>query len=103
MTRKCNIGTKHDLPDLSAAAIFATFDSKKSKMAVITGDSGTIHLRVNSKGTKRFEMYRDTPSGTIDLSAAKRLTGTSNPTDWQALVKKRTKEMYKKKSTSAKS
>ena len=50
---------RDELPDLSSAAIFAKYDSINGKMAVITRDSGTIHLRVTDSGTRTLRMYGD--------------------------------------------
>lgn len=79
----------HDLPDLCGAAIFAEFDSASGRIAAITRDTGTIHLRVTPAGGRRLTMYGDSPTDDIKLTAATSLTQTSNPTDWRALLNDR--------------
>jgi len=79
----------HDLPDLCGAAIFAEFDRGDGRIAAITKDTGTIHLRVTASGQRTLRMYGDLPEENIDLAAAVPLTQTSNPTDWKALLEDR--------------
>lgn len=79
----------HQLPDLSGAAIFAKFDSEHGKMAVITRDTGTIHLRVTSTGSRTLRMYGESPTETIDLENSAVLSEASNPTDWRLLLNER--------------
>ena len=79
-------GSGHQLPDLTATAIFAKFDSKPGQMATITRDTGTIHLSVTSGGTRTLESFGDDPAQNVDLTAGMPLTAASNPTDWAALL-----------------
>ncbi len=79
----------HHLPDLTAAAIFAKWDSADGQMAVLTVDSGTIHMTVTDTGHRTLEMFGDTPSGNIDLAAGTPLTAATNPTDWATLLAQR--------------
>ncbi|MHC4206139.1 MAG: ComEC/Rec2 family competence protein [Planctomycetota bacterium] len=86
-------GATHDLPDLTGAAIFATFDSDEGQFATITRDSGTIHLRVRSGGNRTLRMFGDTPAGNVNLAAGQVLSEISNPTDWRTLVSDRIGEL----------
>ena len=79
----------HHLPDLTATAIFAKFDSVSGQMAALTVDTGTIHLRVTSGGHRRLTRFGDTPGQNVDLTAGVSLTESSNPTDWAALLNNR--------------
>ncbi len=79
----------HDLPDLCGAAIFAEFDSANGRIATITRDTGTIHLRVTPGGSRTLRMFGDAPTDNINLAAATALTELSNPTDWPALLSDR--------------
>jgi competence protein ComEC len=83
----------HELPDLSGAAIFAKFDGENGKMAVITKDTGTIHLRVTDAGTRTLRMFGEAPDGTIDLGSSQVLSEITNPTDWRRLLKQRVQEL----------
>jgi competence protein ComEC len=85
----CDPSGGHQLPDLTAAAIFAKFDSVNGQMAVATRDSGSIHMRVRSTGTRSLERYGDSRHSHIDLAAAQPLNEMSNPTDWDALLAER--------------
>lgn len=82
-------GGGHHLPDLTATAIFAKYDSVDHQMATVTRDTGTIHLRVRASGAHSLESYGDGSSEKVDLSAGVPLTETSNPTDWTALLESR--------------
>lgn len=76
----------HEIPDLCGAAIFARFDSDDKKIATITKDTGTIHLRVTSGGKRTMSMFHDMPDDDVNLAAADPLTELSNPTDWRVLL-----------------
>ncbi len=82
-------GSGHKLPDLTSTAIFTKFDSAKGNMAVITVDSGTIHLRVTPSGSRTMRRFGDSPTANVDLNAATPLTEQTNPTDWAALLNNR--------------
>jgi beta-lactamase superfamily II metal-dependent hydrolase len=86
-------GSGHHLPDLTATAIFAKFDSVAGQMAALTVDTGTIHLRVTSGGHRMMERYRDRPNQNVDLSEARSLTESTNPTDWAALLAQRVADL----------
>lgn len=79
----------HHLPDLTSTAIFAKFDSEDGQMAVLTVDSGTIHMKVRSTGSRTMKRFGDTPTGNVNLNAGVSLTELSNPTDWAALLDQR--------------
>jgi hypothetical protein len=83
----------HDLPDLSAAAIFAEFDSDDGRVATITKDTGTIHLRVTRGGARTLQMFGDSPTGNVQLDDPEPLTEISNPTDWRTLLDTRIEEL----------
>ncbi|MHC4429097.1 MAG: ComEC/Rec2 family competence protein [Planctomycetota bacterium] len=86
-------GSGHHLPDVTATAIFTKFDSENGQMAVITLDTGTIHLTVNAAGTRTLECFHDTPSGNVDLNNGTALTEVSNPTDWAGLLAQRVADL----------
>jgi hypothetical protein len=80
----------HHLPDLSSTAIFAKFDSVVGQMAVITRDTGTIHLIVDASGKRTLERFDDiVPSSDVDLANSVALDELHNPTDWAALLNDR--------------
>jgi len=79
----------HHLPDLTATAIFATFNNENGQMAIITRDSGTIHLEVRPNGSRTLRRFGDLPNQNVDLTAGQALTEASNPTDWAALLANR--------------
>ena len=79
----------HEIPDLTSTAIFAKFDSTQGQMAAITRDTGTIHLTVDSVGTRKLECYGDDPSGNVDLTSPDDLDELTNPTNWADLLNDR--------------
>lgn len=82
-------GGGHHLPDLTATAIFAKFDSVDRQMATVTRDTGTIHLRVTAAGNYTLERFGDSSSANVDLTAGVPLTEATNPTDWAGLLNDR--------------
>jgi competence protein ComEC len=86
-------GRGHRLPDLTSAAVFLRFDSGPQRMAVTTIDSGTIHLKVASNGSRTLRRFRDAPGANVNLNGGVALTKRSNPTDWAALLQQRIAEM----------
>jgi hypothetical protein len=58
-------------------------------MAVLTRDSGTIHLTVTAAGERTFECFGDDPAADVDLGAATPLDRHTNPSDWPALLNDR--------------
>jgi len=86
-------GAGHHLPDLTATAIFAKWNSFDSQMAVITRDAGTIHLTVDAAGNRSLKMFHDTPTGTVDLTNGDPLDADTNPTDWAALLADRVADL----------
>jgi beta-lactamase superfamily II metal-dependent hydrolase len=80
----------HHIPDLSSTAIFTKFDSVVGQMAVITRDTGTIHLTVDASGNRTIERFDDIiPSSDVNLANPIALDELSNPTDWAALLNDR--------------
>lgn len=79
-------GAGHHLPDLMSSAIFTKYNVTTNRWAVVTRDTGSIHLTVTSAGKRTYESFGDGPSDTVDLSAATVLNQSTNPTDWQALL-----------------
>ena len=79
----------HHLPDLTTAALFTKFDSVARQMAVITRDSGSIHLRVTGRNRRTFRRFGDLPNDNIDLNNSATLTERNNPSDWRALLNAR--------------
>jgi len=82
-------GGKDELPDLCGSSIFTKFDSFDGKFASITNDTGTIHLRVSSGGTRIFRMMGDSSVQNVNLSNSTPLTEISNPTNWVSLLQSR--------------
>ncbi len=81
---------KDDLPDLTGSAIFAKYDRDSSQqMVCLTHDTGTVHLSVNSAGTRTFKMCRESKTQNVNLTGAVDLDSTNNPTDWSALLNRR--------------
>lgn len=82
----------HQLPDLSSTAIFAKLNGLGSQMAVVTRDTGTLHLRVDSAGNRTVERFGDDSSSDVDLTAPIALDPSnpaSNPTNWPDLLDER--------------
>lgn len=79
----------HMLPDLSSAATFMKFDNEPDQLAVITIDTGTIHVRVDSAGDRSVERFGESPSSMVQLTPATPLDELSNPTDWASLLNDR--------------
>ena len=55
-------------------------------MAVMTRDSGSIHLTVTAAGKRTFECFGDDPKDNVDLGAAMDI---DQQTDWSALLNHR--------------
>jgi len=79
----------HHLPDLGSAAIFATFDNNNDRTAVITHDTGSIHLTVDAGGNRTFEQFGDDPGDNVNLGSATAFNEQSNLTDWINLLQDR--------------
>ena len=77
------------LPDLCGTSIFTRFNSDDNAFAAITKDTGTIHMRVTTSGSRTFSMFRELPAEKVDLTNAKSLSRSTNPTDWLALLNDR--------------
>ncbi len=84
---------RHHLPDLTGSAIFAKFDSDSGRMAVLTHESGTVHLTVKSNGKRSYERFDDAKDDNVDLTTGIALKNSSNPTDWPALLDRRVDEL----------
>ncbi len=80
---------RHHLPDLVGAANLTKFDSMNNRMAVLTHDSGTIHLTVTATGNRIFERFGEGPADDVDLGAGMVLDKLTNPTDWSDLLNDR--------------
>jgi beta-lactamase superfamily II metal-dependent hydrolase len=80
---------RHHLPDLVGAANLTKFDSMDRRMAVLTRDSGSIHLTVTAGGDRTFECFGEDPADDVDLGAPRALDQHTNPTDWPALLNER--------------
>lgn len=83
---------RHHIPDLTGAAIFATFDDMNQRTAWLTRDTGTIHLRVTAGGTRSFRRFGETATADVDLGRGSAVPAT-NPTDWAALIDQRVNEL----------
>lgn len=79
----------HMLPDLGSAAVFTKFDSEPGNMAVLTRDSGTIHVKVDSTGSRTAERYGDDSTVNVNTNNPTNLNELTNPTDWTALLQDR--------------
>lgn len=89
-------GGQHHIPDLTGAAVFATFDDRPGHAAFLTDDtmgSGTIHLTVAAGGGRTFERFGEGRAANVDLTAGVPLQPGNNPTDWSALVDTRLNEL----------
>jgi len=80
---------RHHLPDLIGAANMIKYDSMDSRLAVMTFDSGSIHLTVTATGKRTFECFGDDPTDNVNLGAA---TELDRRTDWSALLNHRLSE-----------
>lgn len=86
-------GSRHHLPDLTGAAIFAEFNSDDSRMAMLTRTTGTIHLTVTATGRRSYEMFGEDPDQLIDLTQGTVLDDTTNLSDWPSLLDTRVAEL----------
>ena len=83
----------HHIPDVTSTAIFTKFDSKRGQMAVITHDTGTIHVRVSSTGRKTYRQFNEDKNANVDLTSYRSLTELSNPTGWATLLNGRVRNL----------
>jgi hypothetical protein len=81
--------SKDELPDLCGSAIFAKFDGPEGRFALMTKDTGTVHLSVSSAGKWAFGMMGDSVDGNVNLQNPVPLAEASNPTNWIALLQNR--------------
>jgi hypothetical protein len=58
-------------------------------MAVVTRDSGTIHVKVDMSGNKIVERYGEDLLEMVNINAPTSLNEITNPTDWVALLNDR--------------
>jgi competence protein ComEC len=79
-------GSGHQLPDLSSTAIFTKFNNTNNRMAVITRDTGTIHVMVEPSGNRETHRFGDDSSSDVDLTSPILLDEISNPTIWPDLL-----------------
>lgn len=83
----------HHLPDLASAAVFAKYDVKPDRFAVITRDSGTIHIEIDQNSNRTLSSFNDPTSAMVNLTNRTNLDEISNPTDWAELVKDRVSQL----------
>ena len=83
----------HHLPDLASAAAFAKFDIEADRFAVITRDSGTIHIEVKPNRSRELFMFDDLVDAKVDLTNRKALNEINNPTIWADLVRTRVSQL----------
>ena len=88
-----NPGGGHTLPDLASSAIFTQFDHEGGQRAVITSDTGTIHIQVDSAGNHTIEIGEEAYDAIVDITNFSPLGTTANPTDWIALLNTRIGEL----------
>ncbi len=81
--------SKDELPDLCGSAIFAKFDGPEGRFALMTKDTGTVHLSVSSAGKWAFGMMGDSVDSNVNLLNSVPLAEASNPTNWIALLQNR--------------
>jgi len=87
-------GSQHHIPDLTGAAVFATFDDQNGRSAFLTRNTGTIHIRKRpTGGAPTYERFDDDPGQDVNLGAGVGLTPAGNPTDWTDLVEQRIQEL----------
>jgi len=82
----------HQLPDLASTAVFTQYDHGAGQMAVITNDTGTIHLEVQNGGNPTVTVFGDSQTANVNLAAEQAL-GNAGPTDWIALLNTRIIEL----------
>ena len=86
-------GANHHLPDIMGSAVFAKFDSQPNRMAMLTDETGTIHLTVTPGGGRTYTRFDDSKTAMVDLGDETALDQTNNPTDWLALLNTRVNEL----------
>lgn len=86
-------GHGHRLPDLASAAVFAKYDVKPNRFAVITRDSGTIHIEVDTNSNRTLSRFKDKSSAKVNFAEPEDLNEMNNPTDWAKLVKDRVSQL----------
>jgi competence protein ComEC len=79
----------HRLPDLIGAAVFSKYANQRGNMSEITGNSGTIRIKVEPSGIIHVDSYYDKAEDIIDLSNATSLHPAVNCTDWRSLLQDR--------------
>lgn len=90
---------KDHLPDLIGTAIFAKYSISKTSgrsgnIVALTSATGSIKITVPNQGRYRLEFFKDEPDDNIDLSKAKGLTWSSNPTNWQTMLSYNASDFY---------
>jgi len=88
---------QHPLPDLVGAATFAKYeqDGPSNAVVALTSATGTIEIRADTAGHYEATRFGDlAATSTIDLASPITLTRSTNPTDWQELLRDRVDAMY---------
>ncbi len=83
----------HHLPDLASAAAFAKFDIEAGRFAVITRDSGTIHVEIRPDRSRQLSYFEDKVDENANLNNNHDLDEMSNPTIWVNLVQDRVNQL----------
>ncbi len=85
---------RNRLPDLASAGVFTTFDNGDARRsAVMTVDSGTIHIQSNNGGRFSLEFCGESVDDFINLTNMTRLTHANNPSDLLNLLNSRINEL----------
>ena len=78
----------HRLPDMASTAVFTQYDHDDNQMAVITHDTGTIHLEVQNGGNPTVTVFGDNHTNNVNLGGGQAL-GNTGPTNWIDLLNTR--------------
>ncbi len=90
-----NPESTHGLPDLIGTSIFSKYETKSGgKIVAVTSATKSIRIIVKKSGNYKIEHFEDQHDKKIDLSKNQKLTWDNNATNWQALLEKRTNNLY---------
>lgn len=90
-----NPKSTHGLPDLVGTSIFSKYETKSgNKVVAVTDATKSIRITVKKSGSYRIEHFEDQHDEKIDLNRHHSLTWDNNATNWQALLEKRTQDLY---------
>ena len=80
----------HRLPDLASTGVFTKFHHRnQSQSALMTNDTGTIHIKNNGSSRAQLVSFGDDSFTNIDLSDSRPITHSTHPTNWIQLLQTR--------------